>query len=162
MSNSLSVIMVVGLLAVWVVYLFEGRRLMQIRGQLSNAFILQLNILPPLVAFELLVSPNPLAVAVVALLFFFVCWPFARYLMVAVPLVTGWHIGMMLYAETSWLDWRALLVASTLAALFACLAVLIRFAVTLRISPQAELPPAFYLSTLQTSSSPQTKKAAHL
>ena len=81
------------LLVLWVVFLFETRQEMNRRERLSAAFLFQWNVLPFIVALELLATRS-MAVLAVGILLFFICWPFAKFLLTAAPLVAGWHVGL--------------------------------------------------------------------
>ena len=93
MQAILATVFGIVLLGLWVVLLFESRHEMNRRERLSPAFLFQWNVLPLIVALELLATRS-MAVLAIGVLLFFVCWPFAKFLLTAAPLVTGWHVGL--------------------------------------------------------------------
>ncbi len=88
------------LLVLWIAYLFEGRKEMNRRERLSQAYIFQWNILPLIVALEILVTGNIITLAV-GLFLFFVAWPFAKFCLATLPFATGWHLGVSWFSEIS-------------------------------------------------------------
>ncbi|MDA0989514.1 MAG: hypothetical protein O3A51_02030 [Verrucomicrobia bacterium] len=93
MGTTLAVALGIALIGLWIAFLFESRNEMNRHEYLSPSFIFQWNILPLVVALELIATHN-LAVLALGLLVFFLCWPFAKILMIVVPTLAGWHVGM--------------------------------------------------------------------
>jgi len=85
------------LLMLWVAFLFEGRREMYRTERLSYDFIFKWNVLPLLVALELLTTSS-LLVLVLGGLAFVLCWPIAKFAITVAPLLTGWHVGMQWFS----------------------------------------------------------------
>jgi len=131
MADKVSLVIGFILMVLWVAYLFEGRRIMNERERLPSAFILQWNILPLLVAIELFATRNPV-VAVAGLLFFFLCWPFARMLMLIVPFVIGWHVGVEIFGGGALTTAHAAFAGLVVAVVLTCCSMLIHASMTLR------------------------------
>lgn len=93
MEGTIALILGVALIGLWVAFLFESRNEMNRNEYLSTAFVFQWNVLPFIVALELLATHN-LMVLAVGLLVFFICWPFAKFLILIAPVASGWHVGL--------------------------------------------------------------------
>ena len=97
-------ILSIALICIWVAYLFEGRNEMNRRERLSEAFVFQWNVLPLIVALELLVTGKVL-VLIVGFILFFVAWPFAKFLIALLPFAVGMHLGV---------EWSTLMTMNTI------------------------------------------------
>jgi hypothetical protein len=93
MQATLATIFGIILMALWIVFLFETRNEMNRRERLPLSHYFQWNVLPFILALELFATRS-MAVLAVGVLVFFLCWPFAKFLMMAVPLGAGWHLGL--------------------------------------------------------------------
>lgn len=92
MNPTLAISIGLGLLVLWVAFLFEGREEMRRCERLSYDFVFKWNILPLMVALEVFTT-HSLAVLGLGAMAFFLCWPIARYSLAAAPVITGWHVG---------------------------------------------------------------------
>lgn len=88
----------VALIAIWVAFLFEGREEMRRHERLSYEYMFKWNVLPLLVALELFTTQSLVVLAIGAMAFF-LCWPFAKYSLAALPILTGWHVGTAWFSK---------------------------------------------------------------
>jgi hypothetical protein len=116
--------------AIWVAFLFEGRTEMRRYERLSDDFLFRWNILPLMVALDLIFTQD-IAVLGIGLLAFFLCWPIARLALMLVPVLAGWHIGSLWFAglyspNDSRVVVGAVLMALALAMVSQCIVVVMR------------------------------------
>lgn len=98
MSATLSAIIAGFLMIIWVAFLFEGRREMSRCERLSYDYVFKWNVLPLMIAMELLVTHNMFVLGIGALAFV-LCWPIAKFAVAAAPVITGWHVGSQWFSK---------------------------------------------------------------
>ena len=98
MQPILSWVIAVLLMAMWVGFLYEGREEMRRSERLSYDFVLKWNVLPLLVALELVTTHNPVVLGVGAMAFFLL-WPIAKASLAALPALTGLHVGTAWFSK---------------------------------------------------------------
>jgi len=98
MNPALTAAISILLMVLWVVFLFEGRREMCRSERLSYDFMFKWNVLPLMLALELATTQNVLVLLLGALAFV-LFWPIAKFAVIAVPVITGWHVGMQWFSK---------------------------------------------------------------
>lgn len=93
MVPSLATLAALIVLGLWVAFFFESRNEMNRQEYLTPAFVFQWNVLPLMVALELLATQH-LIVLALGVIVFFLSWPVARFLTLAAPVLVGWHVGI--------------------------------------------------------------------
>lgn len=115
MNPALTAAIPVILMVLWVVFLFESRREMCRSERLSYDYLFKWNVLPLMIAMELLTTHNLMVLGLGALAFV-LCWPIAKFAVLAAPLITGWHVGAEWFSKVyTQADHRVCLGALTVA-----------------------------------------------
>ena len=135
MQPLVSWIIAIVLMALWVGFLYEGRDEMRRTERLSYDFVLKWNVLPLLVALELVTTQSliPLGVGAMA---FFLLWPIAKLALAALPILIGLHVGTEWFSKFHAYSEQSVLIGSIVVAIVLTL-------VSQTIAVAMRRPPAY-------------------